>query len=208
MPVAALPEIRLAAAPAEADANVLAVPLFESDALDSLSQVDEASGGALSRAVAAREATGAPYEQWWCHSVPSAGWRIPRVLVEGAGNRERWTLDAARRWAAAVTMAARQRRHGSIALLMNDVADVSTARLVQALVEGVALAHHDVGHLKSAPPDLPRVQQVTLVGAHGNEDVSDAVHRGLVLGACTNLARSLGNEPSNVLTPRELATRA
>jgi leucyl aminopeptidase len=29
-----------------------------------------------------------------------------------------------------------------------------------------------------------------------------------VLGACTNLARTLGNEPSNVLTPRELAARA
>jgi leucyl aminopeptidase len=35
-----------------------------------------------------------------------------------------------------------------------------------------------------------------------------AVHRGRVLAECTNLARALGNEPSNVLTPRELARRA
>jgi len=208
MPASALPEIRLTARAAEADASVLAVPLFDSDPLDGLSYVDEASGGALARAVAAREATGASYEQWWDHLGASGGWRIPRLLVEGAGNRERWTLDAARRWAAAVTTAVRHRRHASVALLIKDVSDGPTARLVQALVEGVVLAHHEVGHLKSAPPELPQLQHVTIVGADGSDGLSDAVNRGLVLGACTNLARALGNEPSNVLTPRELAARA
>ena len=35
-----------------------------------------------------------------------------------------------------------------------------------------------------------------------------AVERGRILAECTNLARDLSNEPSNLLTPRVLAERA
>ena len=208
MPSSALPDIRLVSAAPEADAALLAVPLFDSDGLDGLSSIDEVTGGGLARAVAAREATGVSFEQWWSDVAASAGWRAARLLVLGAGNRQRWTLETARRWAAAVTTAARQRRHGTVALVVNDVEGASSARLVQTMVEGVVLAHHDTGHLKSAPADLPRLRQVTLVGPGPEGDLRAAVERGLVLGACTNLARTLGNEPSNVLTPRELAARA
>ena len=71
----ALPEIRLTSTLAETDAGLLAVPLFDSDGLDGLAAVDDATGGALARAVAGREATGAPYEHWWSHVPASAGWR-------------------------------------------------------------------------------------------------------------------------------------
>jgi leucyl aminopeptidase len=38
--------------------------------------------------------------------------------------------------------------------------------------------------------------------------LNGAVHRGRVLGECSNLARQLANEPGNTLTPREFANRA
>ena len=208
MSAPALPEIRLTSTLAETDAGLLAVPLFDSDGLDGLAAVDDATSGALARAVAGREATGAPYEQWWSHVPPSAGWRVTRLLACGAGTRERWTVDAVRRWASAVTAVARQRRQATVALLVKEVSGASTTRVVQALAEGVVLAHHDTGHLKSEPPAHPGLQQVALVGTAGGSELAAAVERGRVLGACTNLARALGNEPSNVLTPRELAERA
>ncbi len=71
---------------------------------------------ALSRAVASREVTGAPFEQWW---APSAdGWRASRVLGLGAGPRDRWSPEAARRLASAGALIARQRRITDIALVV------------------------------------------------------------------------------------------
>ena len=99
-----------------------------------------------------------------------------------------------------------------LALVVPTSEAVSATRLVQAFVEGAVLAQHDTGHLKSTPPELPHARRVSLVvRGTGTADLAalePAVRRGRVLADCTNLARALGNEPSNVLTPRELARRA
>jgi leucyl aminopeptidase len=86
------------------------------------------------------------------------------------------------------------------------------ARLVQAATEGIVLAQHDNGRHKSAPPELAPIADARLVApelpAQQRADATKAVERGAVLGSCTNLARDLGNEPANLLTPAIFAERA
>jgi leucyl aminopeptidase len=57
----------------------------------------------------------------------------------------------------------------------------------------------------SRPPALTRVSVVT-TGANG-QAVAEAARRGRVISESANLARTLANEPANVLPPSELARR-
>ncbi len=140
-------------------------------------------------------------------------WNVRRVALVGAGKRAAYGADLARRVAAAGVLAARQRRVARVAILFRAAAVPSApaatvARLVQAAAEGIVLAQHDIGRHKSAPPELAPVADVRLVAPElapqSRADATKAVERGAVLGSCTNLARDLGNEPANLLTPCDL----
>jgi len=211
MPADAIPTFHLAADAAAVQAELLVLPHFEgAPPSGGAPDVDSASGGALARAFASREITGAPFELWWSPALK--GWRASRVLGLGAGPREGWSPEMARRLASAGALIARQRRLTDVAIVVPAFESATTARFAQAVAEGVILAQHETGHLKSTPADLPHVRRVWLIVADASDaqraPIEACVERGRVLAECTNLARALGNEPANVLTPRELARRA
>jgi leucyl aminopeptidase len=210
MESSASPAFAVSTRPETVDADLLIVPLFETETLDgspALSALDRATGGALGRAVASRECSTAAYDQWWAGLDSS--FAAPRLLVVGAGARDRWSIDLVRRLSTAAAIIARQRRFTRIGLWLRHLAD-DAPRAMQAAVEGAVLAQHDLGHLKSAPRPSPRLTAVTVAGEDlgDRSALEDAIRRGAVLAECTNLARALGNEPSNVLTPAVLADRA
>jgi leucyl aminopeptidase len=209
MDAPASPALHLAATPVVADAELLVIPVFDGEQPDAFAALDAATGAALGRALGARELTGAPFELWWAPFAQPGG--AGRVLAVGMGPRDRWSLDVARRVAAAGVIAARQRRMTRVALLARG-AGMPDARLAQALAEGATLAQHETGHMKSTRPDLPATRDVWVIvpdlAGDARAGVEASLARGRVLAQCTNLARALGNEPANVLTPRELARRA
>jgi leucyl aminopeptidase len=199
------PVFSLAPQPAAASVDVIVFPVFEGEAAEGpLAELDRAAGGRLANALAQRECGTSAFDTWW--APLSEGWQAPRALAIGAGSRDRWTFDSVRRLGAAAGLIARQRRLTRLAIWPRE-GPLSRERAIQALVEGVMLAHHDLGHLKSATKDLPRLEAVTIV-SEGGDAVHAAITRGRVLAESTNIARALGNEPSNVLTPRVLAERA
>jgi leucyl aminopeptidase len=207
MPSPASPTFRVISGAESGTADLLVVSIFDADTPEQVAAIDTAPRDALAAALQARETTGALFELWWSPVAAAAG--ISRVAAIGAGPRDRWNPEVARRVAGAAALAARQRRLTRLALLLRGE---MTARLAQAIAEGVTLAQFDSGHMKSSRPDLPALQAVTLVvpGLAGDQRAAfeSACERGRVLADCTNLARALGNEPSNVLTPTELARRA
>jgi leucyl aminopeptidase len=207
MNVLASPAVSFDAQPASVPADVLAVPLFDAEPVSGpLADLDRATSGRLAVALDARECSTSAFDAWWAPLSPP--WQPARLLTLGAGPRDRWTPDALRRFAAAAALTARQRRLSRLAIWVRE-APVSSERAVQAAVEGAVLAHHDLGHLKSAPKALPALESVTVVIDGGDGAVAQAAGtRGRVLAEATNIARALGNEPSNVLTPRVLAERA
>ena len=82
--------------------------------------------------------------------------------------------------------------------------------MLQAVAEGVILGTLDTGLHKSTPVETGTIDAITIViqaGVAPIDDAQRAVDRGRILGEATNDARTLANEPSNVLTPTVFAER-
>jgi leucyl aminopeptidase len=59
-----------------------------------------------------------------------------------------------------------------------------------------------------AARERPEIQSITILGRGREPALRAAVERGRILAEAQNVARDLGNEPPNVLTPTEFAERA
>jgi leucyl aminopeptidase len=208
---AALP-VTVTAALTGGRVDLAVVPIFEADDLSDLPDVRAALGEEWSRARAAGELAGKPFDIVVTPAAASFG--AARLALVGAGPREGFDGDLARRVAAAGALAARQRRAPRIAVYLRGLdpgaSDLrAPARIVQAAAEGLTLAQFDTATHKSTPADTVRLEEVAIVsGDYPLDGLQAAADRGRVLAESTNVARALGNEPPNLLTPRVFAERA
>ncbi len=203
-----LPAIALsAAAPADIDTDLLAVPIFEGDDTGAdLRALDGATGGALMRAQESRELRGRLFEM--LVTPVTNGWRVGRIAFIGAGKRNEFNTDRLRRVAAAAALGARQRRVQRIAWLNRG--DIPLLAAVQAATEGIALSAFSADRYKSGERGAPPLDQALIVAGPVPEpsELEAAIERGRILGESSNIARELSNEPANVLTPSVFAERA
>jgi leucyl aminopeptidase len=208
--VFSLPDVTaVTAATPEIDADLLVVPVYESDDLADEPGLDAATGGELSRAQASGEFRAKPFDLF-ITPLTAGGWKARRVAFVGAGPRAEVTAERLRRIAIVGTLAARKRRLASVALVHRAGTPVSPVDAARAFAEGVLLGNYDGAAYKT---DGPRpawlasaaVRASTDPKAHAAE--AEAVARGVVLGECTNLARGMSNEPGNHLPPRVFAER-
>jgi leucyl aminopeptidase len=205
VPAHAVPSIALSDTPlATLSADVLVLTVFEDEAT-LRSEVSEATAGSLASALAARELRGKPYEHLWLPIV-GAGWSTRRLLAVGGGRRADYTAERARRAALAAGLMARQRRQGTLVLALDPSA--AGPEMVQATVEGLVLASFDGDVYKTGERDGGPLVSATVSVPCSSPELTAALTRGQVLGAASNAARALANEPGNVLTPRIFADRA
>jgi len=195
------------------DADVLIVPWFEGEPAASLPGLDDAIGGELTRAVAAKEFEGRPYE-FMLTAVADRSWIARRLALVGTGRVADFSGDLARKVAATVGLAMKQRRVGraAFALPQGLPAGLDAAEVAQAVIEGLTLSEFNPGSYKTAdvPPGKPPIWTIATAGVSADRQsaVIAAVQRGRLLGESSNVAREMANEPSNTLTPREFARRA
>jgi leucyl aminopeptidase len=188
----------------EIDTDLLILPVFEADALDDIEGLDAAAGGHIRRAMDARELQGKPYEYF---VTPLSGWKAPRVALVGAGKRASFDTERLRRVATAAALGARVRRVGRIGWVIRG--EIPAAAAVQASVEGLGLAAFTIDPYKSTEKGGPPVEAIVIALAGGSAAaLTAALERGRILAEACNMTRELCNEPSNVLTPGELADRA
>jgi leucyl aminopeptidase len=181
--------------PSDVEADLVVIPVFEAGR-DSARELNDASGGEIDLAFQRGEFTGKLCETLMTMAGP---WRTRRALVVGAGDRNTFSADRARRVGACAAMTARQQRRPRIAIVIPDGwSDVAS------LVEGVVLGNYDNGHWKSKADSRFFLGHVELAG---QGDFAAAVERGVRVGESTNAARVLINEPGNRLTPREFVAR-
>lgn len=218
-PIAASPLVCTTAAFPAVEVDLLAIPWFEEDAPGQFGPLDMAVAGEISRALTTKEFTGRAYDTFIAR-VTDTAWIPIRLLLVGAGQRERYDLEVARRVATVAALTARQRRVERLGLLLRPVpapaggggAPEPTAT-VQAIAEGLTLAEFDAGSYKTMDPAPGWEGRYTLVldgrdVPGGSSALEKAAARGRVLGECTNLARAMVNEPGNLFTPRSFAERA
>jgi leucyl aminopeptidase len=193
--------------PAEVRSDILFIPCCEEENPASiLPGLDEAAGGALSRAAARGEISGRFCELFL---TPLAGgaWRVERVGLIGAGTAADLDTERLRRLATAAALAARQRRTGRMAFLSRGASDTTAA--AQAVAEGLGLAAFSGDTYKSAERSAPPLDEALVVVAGDlDTNLEQAVERGTVLAESCNVARDLCNEPANILTPAAFAERA
>jgi leucyl aminopeptidase len=199
--------LALTTAPApDVDTDLLVVPIFEDDDLSAdLRAVDGATGGAVRRALEAREIQGRPFESFV--TPVTNGWRAARIQLIGGGPRATLSTERLRRMATAAALNVRQRRVARAAWL--DRGGLELVPAVQAIAEGLALGSFSGDRYKTGERSGPPPEEWLIIASGQDAGPLDvAVERGRILGDCSNLARELCNEPSNVLTPSVFADRA
>ena len=171
-----------------------------------LARLDEAVGGALSKLFTSGELAGKMLETTLLY-YPQ-GLAAQRLLVLGAGKKDRFGTAELRRLAGTAVRTLKTRQVKSVAFFARE--NDRTAAAAQAIVEGMILANFDSDKYKT---DKKPGNEITSAALAGWEESSRAaadlgLARGRVIAESQNFARELGNEPSNRLTPRMLADRA
>jgi leucyl aminopeptidase len=198
------------AAPADVDTDLIVLPYIEGESLlESVPGLDDATGGAVQKALASREIQGKAYEVFL--TPVTHGWHAGRVAIVGCGKPSDYSLERVRRVATAAALAAKQRRVARVAFVHRAAGTgLDAAAALQAIAEGLILAAFNGDRYKSrdragVPPE--RLTVVVAPGSGAAPGLERAVERGVVLGESSNMARELCNEPANVLTPSVFADR-
>ena len=181
--------------PAEVEADALIILEFEEH-----SSLPE--GYAPMRA--AGELTGKPKEFALLHHVP--GYKAHRLLMAGAGHLQKFTTAELRTIAGSAARFLKARALAKAAFVLPE--DLSTPEHVSAVVEGAIIGDFECDQHKSDRKGTHYLSSLSVVVQGGGDELELGLHRGQVLGDSQNVARALGSEPANLLTPTVLASRA
>jgi leucyl aminopeptidase len=148
-----------------------------------------------------------------------AGLKAERLLIVGLGKEKTLSPDEIRKGAGAVVRAAKPRAVRDLAIAFPEDRALSDEHLdslpcalaARALIEGAEVAEPEWDTYRSDRKDLS-VHSLTMVAPVGEAstkaEIEQGFAEGLVFAQAQNFARSLVNEPGNVLTPTVLAARA
>jgi len=164
-------------------------------------ELDRAAGGAFGRLADAGELTGKKFETTLLHFVP--GLAAQRVLLIGAGKRNKFGNSELRRLAAVASRFLKARSIKNLAFLARE--GYRDAASAQAVTEGLLLGNFDGDKYRTDKKNRP-VESAALVGFDAAAQAG--VDRGHIIAESQNFTRELGNEPSNLLTPTLLAEQA
>ncbi len=196
----------------QAEADAIIVNLFEgvTSPGGGTGAVDAALDGAISKLIAQGDIRGKSGEVTIVHTfgkIPA-----PRVVVAGLGKQKDFDIDAVRNLSANLTRTIRKPGIRKVATLVHGagIGGLDPEACAQAVAEGAVLGNYRFLKHKAADDDRAELDVVTIV-EHDASRVSGmtaAAERGVIVADATNLTRDLANEPSNHLTPTDLAARA
>ncbi len=189
--------------PAAVEADVLAVPIYREDAemAPDLSELDLASGGVISRAIAWGEFN--PLEH--AVSLVEAGdLPVGHLLLINAGARGRGAWRA-RRVGAVATRRLNGRAAPKLALwLRDDEDDDAWTAAAAGAVAGTYRSTDVYGRVRDTDAMKRSVEEVLCIGATSQE----ALDRGAEVGEGIAFGRNLSNRSANDLYPERMAEEA
>jgi leucyl aminopeptidase len=152
------------------------------------------------------EITGKSLEFTLLHTP--AGYKARRVLLAGAGKREKFEVSALWKLIAAAGRFLKNKGVKSAAVALE--AGFDTPDHVSAAVKAVIEGGWEPDQLKTtADKDGSRsIDELTISVPFPSPALESALRSGKVIGEAANLSRDISVEPPNVLTPLALAERA
>jgi len=150
-----------------------------------------------------------------------SGLKAERLLIVGVGKAKTLSVDEIRKAAGTAVRWAKPRGIRQMAIAFPEdhalsdehLDNLPCTLLSRALVEGAMLAERDWDTYKSDKDKKDRsIEGLTVVAPSAEESTTREIQLGFdegrVVAEAQNFARSLVNEPSNILTPTELGRRA
>lgn len=172
--------------------------------------VDQALGGAISDIIAGGEITGKLMETALLHTFGKIAPK--KVLVIGLGKSEDFDLEAVRKVAGAAVRFLRGKGVRTVTSIVHGagIGGLDTKDAARAMVEGTILGLYDADLYRTSGDKPGQVESFTIVERDGAKipAIEAGAREGRILADATNDARTLGNEPSNKMTPTILAERA
>jgi leucyl aminopeptidase len=171
-----------------------------------IAEIDRAANGLLTKLAKSGEVSGKPLEMTLIHAP--AGLKATRLLLVGAGKKDKFDVASLRKTAGASLRYLKSRSAKQIAFLVRegDLNDSSA----QAVVEGALTADLETDKYKTDKKNDKVIESLVIVGYGDAERAAGekGLARGRTIAEAQNFTRELVNEPSNMLTPRILADRA
>jgi leucyl aminopeptidase len=210
------------------DPAALAAPLLAVFAVDiatgddatpspALLTTSDALGKAVSPWLASGEFKATLGETLLLHSPPSTA--AQRLLVVGLGRAAALTVHEVRKAAGVAVRFARARGLKEISIAFPEDKALADEHLdslpcnltARAIAEGAIIADFDIDFYRSDHKDQS-LQTATVVHMETDKksesEMQSGLDEGVIVGYGQNFARSLVNEPGNILTPTELGRRA
>ncbi|HEX5724200.1 MAG TPA: leucyl aminopeptidase [Longimicrobiaceae bacterium] len=203
---------------ARADAATLQTPLlavlvFEGDAPEdpALAELDRALGGQVAALRARGDLRGKEGDTLLLYP-PTGTIAAERLLLLGVGKADGVHAEALRKAGGTLAKQAARVRAASAALLLPRQGP-GAGEAARALAEGAVLGAYAFREWKSPAEDGAEpveLAELTLLAGEGVDEgaAAEGARVGEVLARAENLARTLGNLPGNVATPRYLAETA
>jgi leucyl aminopeptidase len=196
----------------EISEDVLIVPVFEgetprdSENASALAALDHLTRGAVASVFEDGEMTGKRDRWVLLHNVGQ--FSTKRLLLYGAGRPEKIdSIGVGRLAGAAVRALIKNRGIRSAAFLVTR--KLESEAFVQAIVEGALIGQMSGGLYRSKSESAVEIEILYLISELPDPPGFErAIKAGTAMAEATNFARMLGYEPSNVMTPSELALRA
>jgi leucyl aminopeptidase len=170
-----------------------------------IAELDRATNGLIAKLAKSGELSGKPLEMTLLHAP--AGLRAARLLLVGAGKREKFDSATLRKISGAAVRYLKARSMKQLAFLVRE--SEVTEQAAQVIVEGALAADFESDKYKTEK-DGKSINAFLLAGyADGQRAAGEkGLSRGRVIAESQNFTRDLVNEPSNKLTPRILAEKA
>ena len=171
-----------------------------------IAEINQLTDGLLRKLAASGELTGKPLEMTLVHAP--RGLKADRLLVVGAGKREKFDAAVLRKTAGAALRYLKSRSVKQFAFVLRE--NESLEASAQAVAEGALTANFESDKYKTDKKDAKSFDSIALSGfSDQNRAAADkGLARGRVIADAQNFARDLINEPSNKLTPKILAEKA
>ena len=170
--------------------------------------VDKALDGAISELIKQGDIKGKLNEITLLHSMG----RLPasRIVVTGLGKKKELTTNKVRGAVAETCRYLRGKGVTSVATIVqgSGTNEIKNDNAVQAVTEGALLGLYAFRrHITKKENNFGEIKEFTIVGGEKRQ-IEKAIERGKILAEAANWARDMVNEPSNFMTPSNMAEAA
>jgi leucyl aminopeptidase len=187
--------------------DLLAYPVFEEEiAGASLESLNKTTRGAVKAVLSSGEFKPELFKT--CRIFKPAGIKARHLLLVGAGKKAQFSPARLREIAGVAVRSAKPCAAKTIAFLCRGGHPEGLASRLAS--EGALYANYESDIYKTREREERDVDTFLVLFERKvpQADVADGIRRGVILGEAVNFARTLSNEPANILTPSQFASRA